>query len=53
MYFMAMGAGAAWFVAPPTFKNRIHSLSHLQNDYNMTDDDGAQGCLASWTPVHS
>lgn len=40
LYFAVLGGGAAWVVAPPAFKNRLSTLTHLDNDYNMTDTTG-------------
>lgn len=40
IYFMGLGAGLVWFTAPPMFKNRVRSLTNLENDYNMTAETG-------------
>ena len=37
---MAFAAAITWFTAPPTFKTRMLSLAHLENDYNTTDELG-------------
>jgi O-antigen ligase len=44
--FIAIAGALFWVTAPPQFRFRIQSLTHLENDYNMTTPEGRKAVWA-------
>lgn len=43
---MLLGGAIAWRTAPPFFRNRMMSLTHLEDDYNTTSETGRKAVWA-------